>query len=217
MPNFKDITGQRFGRLVALSVHELAHRFPKPTNTIWLCQCDCGQTTLVDRSALTSRLTASCGCLWREAITTHGKWRHPLYRVWSTMNQRCTNPNRKGYQNYGGRGIKVCQRWKHSFANFLADMGERPDGYTLERINNDGDYEPENCKWDTRQAQIRNQRKRTIAAEQIATQSGPQPPRNTSQAQQDETRPRNSKPRTLKLSNREPLPAKSVEQLEFEL
>lgn len=89
----------------------------------------------------------------------HGFSRSKVHGVWISMRQRCTNPNSQGYADYGGRGIKVCERW-NSFLNFLEDMGDRPEGMTLDRINNDGDYEPSNCRWATRLEQNHNQRTR---------------------------------------------------------
>jgi hypothetical protein len=89
---------------------------------------------------------------------THGLRKHPLYRTWADMRQRCSNPLKSNYQYYGGRGIRVCERWDLSFPDFLADVGERPDGTTLDRINPDGDYEPQNCRWAPKITQANNTR-----------------------------------------------------------
>jgi len=99
----------------------------------------------------------SCGCLARQAAKTHGMVRAPEYGVWRNMYQRCTNPNNPQYHNYGGRGIKVCQRWRESFENFYADMGPRPSSqHSIDRINTNGDYTPSNCRWATPVQQSNN-------------------------------------------------------------
>lgn len=101
----------------------------------------------------------------------HGMGGSPTNRSWTAMKARCNNPNRKAYKNYGGRGIKVCDRWNKSFLNFLEDMGERPEGKTLDRIDNDGDYEPDNCRWATRQEQRENTRNTRLIKYAGKTQS----------------------------------------------
>ena len=162
----KDIAGQQFGRLTVLSLDSIRQRPLKRRGTLWLCQCTCGAKCIVRGTHLQSGNSQSCGCMKRELArelastqnTTHGHARgsiSPTYSVWIGMRKRCQNKATNGYLRYGGRGISVCERW-HKFENFLADMGERPPGRTLDRINNDGNYEPGNCRWATLEEQNLN-------------------------------------------------------------
>ena len=154
-----ELTGERFGRLRVLREGKKS----KYGAAQWDCLCDCGTFKTIIGSSLKTGLTRSCGCLnnetWETMITKHNLVRHPLYETWAGMNKRCTNPRSKNYCNYGGRGISVCARWKDSFPNFLEDMGEKPSSkYSLDRINNDGNYEATNCRWATRSQQNLNKR-----------------------------------------------------------
>ena len=130
-----------------------------------LYRCDCGTEKEIMDSSVKRGNTKSCGCLLREngrktakLNTTHGMRYTKEYECWKSMKQRCSNPNKDGYKNYGGRGIKVCDRWLNSFENFYADMGPKPVGHSIDRINNDGNYEPKNCKWSSNSDQAYNRR-----------------------------------------------------------
>lgn len=159
----EDLTGQKFTRLTVI------RPVPKTKGRVaWECLCDCGNVHFSSALHLKNGHTQSCGCLAKErsseANTTHGLSGHPAYDVWVAMCQRCTNPNNPWFHRYGGRGIKVCERWQSSSA-FLEDMlSTWAKGLTLDRIDNDGDYEPGNCRWVTQAEQMSN-RARTIRAE----------------------------------------------------
>lgn len=124
-----------------------------------LCVCKCGSRTFRKVSDLRRGKTSSCGCDWGSKRTRHGMWGTRTYRSWHMMIQRATNPNDPRFADYGGRGIEVCDRWR-DFENFYADMGLRPDGKSIDRIDVDGDYEPSNCRWATPSEQQRNRRKK---------------------------------------------------------
>ncbi len=152
-----DLQGRKFGRLTVLAVGGRKHR-----QLLWRCLCDCGNDTSVTGQLLREGLTRSCGCLQREVTTarsqTHGLRSSKEYGVWWTMLHRCVDPKSKSYRNYGGRGIKVCERWR-DFAAFYEDMGPRPsDQHSIERRENDGDYEADNCFWATKAEQVANKR-----------------------------------------------------------
>lgn len=128
----------------------------------FICDCDCGARVSVMAKKLKSGHTKSCGCLWRERITKHGhntKKKSPTYHTWDAMVQRCHNPRHSKYYMYGARGISVCDSWRDSFSRFLEDMGERPNGRTIDRLNPNGNYEAENCRWATARQQQQTTRR----------------------------------------------------------
>lgn len=165
MPRANSIVGRRFGRLVAIERLPCSGR-AAPVRV----QCDCGAQRTVLASNLYTGRTRSCGCLHRESRSTHRMARVPEYAVWSAMKQRCNDATLAVWQRYGGRGIYVCPRWSDDFAAFYADMGPRPAGLTIDRVNNDGSYTcgkcddciargaPMNCRWTDHATQSRNRR-----------------------------------------------------------
>lgn len=155
-PNEKNIAGQKFGRLTAIKRDFINERYRK-----WFFECECGEVLSASKQAVISGTQLSCGCymreLKREQNLTHGLSKHPLYRTWNGMVQRCTFEHSKDYPYYGGRGVTVCERWL-DVRNFIADMGDRPHRATLDRIDNSKGYSPDNCRWATPIAQGNNKR-----------------------------------------------------------
>jgi hypothetical protein len=167
-PNKVDLVGQRFNRLLVIAE---TGRTPAK-QTLWLCRCECGETTSTTTTKLRSGHSKSCGCLKAEAMSImarrdgmHVGGRHRMFDSYAGMVARCTNENDEFFANYGGRGITICERWRHGeggktgFHLFVKDMGPRPSArHSIDRKNNDGNYEPDNCRWATKKQQARNRR-----------------------------------------------------------
>lgn len=161
---YKDMSGMRYGRMIVINLSHVS----KAGDAYWICECDCGTTKTVKGQSLRSGSIVSCGCYHRDilSIPEHGHAVNgkcsPTYTTWTSMISRCKNKRNPAYQNYGGRGIAVCERWLESFENFLEDMGVRPDGMSLDRRDNNGNYDRENCKWSTKKEQQNNRRDTVI-------------------------------------------------------
>jgi hypothetical protein len=159
MPAFIDLTGRVYGRLTVISCAGQQDR----ARIKWKCRCSCGSEVSISGTELRCGDTKSCGCLRVETtikrLTKHGaassKAKTATYATWQRMIQRCSNPNAGNWKHYGGRGIEVCERWQ-DFGNFVADMGEKLPGKSIERVDNDAGYSPENCIWADRKTQSRN-------------------------------------------------------------
>ncbi len=161
MGRFRDLSGERFGRLLVLQ----KNGYNKHHQLYWLCECDCGNRKNVLGCVLSRGDTNSCGCLAKESIAKvnyrHGMTKTPIYGLWHSMIQRCYDKNCNVYYRYGGRGINVCNKWQ-TFEGFYEDMGDKPKGKSLERLDNDGDYCPENVVWADAKAQANNRRSNVI-------------------------------------------------------
>ena len=160
--SFKDETGKVYGRLTVLSRNGI----DKSGCIKWNCRCECGAEKEISGHSLRNGSSQSCGCLQIERTRTHGKTKTKAYKAWQQMKQRCTNPNAQYFHRWGGRGITFCSDWER-FDKFLADMGEPSAGMSLDRIDNDGNYEPSNCRWATNKEQSQNTSFNVLNAEAV--------------------------------------------------
>jgi hypothetical protein len=161
MAKLIDITGQKFGRLLALELDPIRQH----GKANWKCQCDCGKQVTVWGCNLRNGNSRSCGCLVRDTasdnFSTHKLSQTREYKIWKGIVQRCTNPKVKAYPRYGGRGVSICDAWRHSFEEFLAHVGQRPSSeHSIDRIKNDLGYEPGNVRWATDREQANNRHAR---------------------------------------------------------
>lgn len=160
--SLKNLVGMRFGRLVVTKFVGYREHQHSVRRSLWECVCDCGKAHITTAKMLRSGSPSSCGCLQRDAASktakTHGMSRTKIYKVWTSMRLRCSNPNDQGWHRYGARGITVCKEWDESFDKFYKDMGDAPDGHSVDRIDNDGPYSKDNCRWATKSEQGDNTR-----------------------------------------------------------